>query len=92
MNIYGYARVSSMDQREDRQLFALKERDVPEKNIFVDKQSGKDFNRPQYHQLLQRLKQGDFLYVLSIDRLGRNYEEIQEQWRFLTKEHCRDAG
>lgn len=86
MNVYGYARVSSIDQKEDRQLFAFKEKEVLEKNIFVDRQSGKDFERPQYKRLIQKLRPGDFLYVLSIDRLGRNYEEIQEQWRILTKE------
>lgn len=86
MNIYGYARVSSTDQNEERQLLALRARNVPERNIFVDKQSGKDFLRPQYKQLARRLREGDLLYVLSIDRLGRNYEEIQQQWRYLTKE------
>ena len=79
-------RVSSVDQNEERQLIALCERSVPAKNIFKDKQSGKDFERPQYKKLLKRLKAGDLLYVLSIDRLGRNYEEIQKQWRILTKE------
>lgn len=83
---YGYVRVSSVDQNEERQLIALCERSVPAKNIFKDKQSGKDFERPQYKRLLKRLKAGDLLYVLSIDRLGRNYEEIQKQWRVLTKE------
>ena len=86
MDIYGYARVSSTDQNEERQLLALRARNVPERNIFVDKQSGKDFLRPQYKQLARRLREGDLLYVLSIDRLGRNYEEIQQQWRYLTKE------
>ena len=86
MNIYGYARVSSTDQNEERQLLALRARNVPERNIFVDKQSGKDFLRPQYMRLARRLREGDLLYVLSIDRLGRNYEEIQQQWRYLTKE------
>ena len=86
MNIYGYARVSCTDQNEERQLLALRARNVPERNIFVDKQSGKDFLRPQYKQLARRLREGDLLYVLSIDRLGRNYEEIQQQWRYLTKE------
>lgn len=85
MKIYGYARVSSTDQNEDRQIFALKEADVPDKNIFVDKQSGKNFNRPNYKKLIRKLKSGDLLYILSIDRLGRNYEEIQSQWRVLTK-------
>ena len=86
MNIYGDIRVSSRDQNEDRQLIALKEVGVPEKNIYLDKQSGKDFNRPQYKKLLRKLKKDDLLYIKSIDRLGRNYEEILEQWRVLTKE------
>lgn len=86
MKIYGYVRVSSTDQNEERQLIALQEKGVPTENIFMDKQSGKDFNRPQYKRLMQRLKSGDLLYILSIDRLGRNYEEIQVQWRILTKE------
>ncbi|MDE7322453.1 MAG: recombinase family protein [Lachnospiraceae bacterium] len=84
--IYGYVRCSSTDQNEDRQMIALREASVPEKNIFMDKQSGKDFNRPNYKKLVQELKAGDLLYILSIDRLGRNYEEIQNQWRILTKE------
>lgn len=83
---YGYVRVSSVDQNEERQLAALCERRVPAKNIFKDKQSGKDFERPQYKRMVGRLKAGDLLYILSIDRLGRNYEEIQNQWRILTKE------
>lgn len=86
MNIYGYIRVSSRDQNEDRQLIALKEVGVPEKNIYLDKQSGKDFNRPQYKKLLRKMKKDDLLYIKSIDRLGRNYEEILQQWRVLTKE------
>jgi len=86
MNTYGYIRVSSKDQNEDRQVIALHEAGVEEKNIFVDKQSGKDFNRPQYKKLVRKLKAGDLLYILSIDRLGRNYAEIQNQWRILTKE------
>ena len=84
--IYGYVRCSSTDQNEDRQIIALREASVPEKNIFMDKQSGRDFDRPNYKKLVQELKAGDLLYVLSIDRLGRNYEEIQNQWRILTKE------
>lgn len=84
--IYGYVRCSSTDQNEDRQMIALRETNVPEKNIFIDKQSGKDFDRPNYKKLVQELKAGDILYILSIDRLGRNYEEIQNQWRILTKE------
>lgn len=86
MTVYGYIRVSSTDQNEGRQRIAMQERDVPEKNIYMDKQSGKDFNRPQYIKLIKRLQAGDLLYILSIDRLGRNYEEIQQQWRVLKKE------
>lgn len=86
MQTYGYIRVSSTDQNEDRQMLAMAEQHIPEKNIFLDKQSGKDFQRPQYKKLVKKLKQGDLLYILSIDRLGRNYEEIQRQWRILTKE------
>lgn len=86
MNRYGYIRVSSTDQNEDRQRIALAEVGVPEQNIFMDKQSGKNFERPQYKTLVSKLKSGDLLYILSIDRLGRNYEEIQNQWRILTKE------
>lgn len=84
--IYGYVRVSSVDQNEDRQMIALAEAGVQEKNIFMDKQSGKSFDRPQYKKLVKKLKEGDLLYVMSIDRLGRNYEEIQKQWRIITKE------
>ena len=84
--IYGYVRVSSTDQNEERQMVALAEAGVPEKNIFMDKQSGKSFDRLQYKKLVKKLKAGDLLYVLSIDRLGRNYEEIQNQWRIITKE------
>ena len=86
VNTYGYIRVSSQDQNEDRQLIAMKEKLVPTSNLFVDKQSGKDFERPQYKKMVKKLKAGDLLYILSIDRLGRNYEEIQRQWRILTKE------
>lgn len=86
MNVYGYIRVSSRDQNEDRQSIALKKVCVSEKNTYLDKQSGKDFNRPQYKKLLRKLKKGDLLYIKSIDRLGRNYEEILQQWRLLTKE------
>ncbi len=85
-NIYGYIRVSSADQNESRQLAALREKGVPAKNIFMDKRSGKDFDRPQYKRLVRALRPGDLLYVPSIDRLGRNYKEIQEQWRILTKQ------
>ena len=86
MSVYGYIRVSSKDQKEDRQQIALKEVDVERQNIYVDKQSGKDFNRPQYKKMLRKLKKDDLLYIKSIDRLGRNYEEILQQWRILTKE------
>lgn len=83
---YGYIRVSSKDQNEDRQLIAMREAGVPEKHIFRDKQSGKSFDRPGYQRLLKRLKPDDTLFIKSIDRLGRNYEEILEQWRIITKE------
>ena len=86
MSVYGHIRVSSKDQKEDRQQIALKEVGVELQNIYVDKQSGKDFNRPQYKKMLRKLKKDDLLYIKSIDRLGRNYEEILQQWRFLTKE------
>ena len=86
MSVYGYIRVSSKDQNEDRQLIALNEVGVEQKNIYLDKQSDKDFNRPQYKKLLRKLKKDDLLYIKSIDRLGRNYEEILQQWRVLTKE------
>ena len=85
MEIYGYVRVSSTDQNEDRQMLALKKQNIADKNIYIDKLSGKDFNRPAYKKLIKKLKSGDLLYILSIDRLGRNYEEIQNQWRVLTK-------
>ena len=84
--IYGYIRVSTREQNEDRQWIALREVGVPEKNILLDKQSGKDFLRPQYRRLVRKLKKDDLLYIKSIDRLGRNYGEILEQWRLLTKE------
>lgn len=84
--IYGYVRVSTAEQNEDRQLIALREMGVPEKSIFMDKLSGKDFRRPAYRRLVKRMKKDDLLYVKSIDRLGRNYGEILEQWRRLTKE------
>ena len=86
MNNFGYIRVSSTDQNEDRQLAALHACKIPKNNLYLDKLSGKSFNRPQYKRLLKRLRPGDTLYLLSIDRLGRNYEEVQEQWRLLTKE------
>lgn len=84
-NRYGYARVSSRDQNEARQIIALMELGVPEQNIYVDKQSGKDFNRPQYKRLLRRVKPDDLICIKSIDRLGRNYEEILDQWKVITK-------
>ena len=85
-NTYGYVRVSTKEQNEDRQMIAMREMGVLEKNIYMDKQSGKDFERPQYRRLVRRMKRDDLLYIKSIDRLGRNYEEIQNQWRLLTKE------
>ena len=85
-NVYGYIRVSSRDPNENRQLIALEGIGVADRNIYLDKQSGKDFNRPQYKKLLRKMKKDDLLYIKSIDRLGRNYEEIQQQWRLLTKE------
>ena len=83
--VYGYVRVSTREQNEERQMIAMREMGVPEQNIFVDKQSGKDFNRPRYKRLLKQLKENDILYIKSIDRLGRNYEDILEQWRVITK-------
>ena len=80
---YGYVRVSTREQNEDRQLLALHDVPVPSQNIYIDKQSGKDFSRPMYQRMVKRMKQEDLLYVKSIDRLGRNYEEILEQWRML---------
>lgn len=87
---YGYIRVSSREQNEDRQFLALREAGVPNERIFRDKQSGKDFERPQYRKLLKKLRRDDVLYIKSIDRLGRNYEEILQQWRLLTKEKGAD--
>ena len=86
MASYGYIRVSTKDQNEDRQLIAIRALSIPEKNIFIDRQSGADFDRPQYRKLVKRLCRDDLLYIKSIDRLGRNYGEIQNQWRRLTKE------
>jgi DNA invertase Pin-like site-specific DNA recombinase len=86
ITIYGYVRVSTREQNEDRQCIALQEAKVPKQNIYMDKQSGKDFDRPQYQKLLRKLKKDDLLYIKSIDRLGRDYEEIQNQWRAITKE------
>ena len=90
MSVYGYVRVSSIDQNEDRQLIAMQEINVVIDKVFIDKQSGKDFNRPNYQKLIRKLKYGDTLYIKSIDRLGRNYEEIQNQWRVITKEKKAD--
>ena len=84
--VYGYVRVSSTDQHEDRQLIAMAERGIPQGRVYIDKQSGKDFARPRYRALMKKLRPGDQLCITSIDRLGRNYEEIQEQWSFLTRE------
>ncbi len=83
---YAYVRVSTVEQNEDRQIIAMTEAGVPRENIYMDKQSGKDFNRPQFKQLMKKLREGDILFIKSIDRLGRNYEEIQNQWRIITKE------
>ena len=90
INIYGYMRVSSKEQNEDRQKIALIEMGVPEKNIYMDKQSGKDFERTQYKRLLRKLNENSVLYIKSIDRLGRNYGELNEQWRIITKEKKAD--
>jgi DNA invertase Pin-like site-specific DNA recombinase len=84
--IFGYVRVSSADQNEHRQMLAMEERKVKKECIYLDRQSGKDFQRPQYRRMVEEIRAGDLLYVSSIDRLGRNYEEIQEQWRILTKD------
>lgn len=84
--IYGYVRVSTTDQNEDRQMLDMQKLNIKAENIYIDKQSGKDFNRPNYQKMLETLKKGDLLYIKSIDRLGRNYKEIQDQWRILTKE------
>ena len=92
METYGYVRVSSADQNEDRQMLALAELQIPESRVFVDKQSGKDFERPEYKRLVGKLQPGDLLYIKSIDRLGRNYHEIQNQWRILTKERSIDIA
>lgn len=86
MSEYGYVRVSSIDQNEERQMVEMRKLGIAEDRIYKDKQSGKDFNRPMYQKLLRKLKKGDVLHILSIDRLGRNYEDIQSQWRYLTRE------
>ena len=88
----GYVRVSTKEQNEDRHVLALNEVEVPKEYIYMDKQSGKDFNRPMYQHLLKKIKEGDLLYVKSIDRLGRNYEEILEQWRIITKDRKADIA
>ena len=85
MKKFGYVRVSTKDQNEDRQLIAMSEKGVPEENIYVDKESGKDFDRKNYRKLLKDLQEGDVLFIKSIDRLGRDYEEIQNQWRYITR-------
>ena len=92
MAVYGYVRVSSTDQNEDRQMLAMSGLDIPPGHVFMDKQSGKDFNRPSYQALLKRVEPGDLIYILSIDRLGRNYDDIQHQWRILTKERSVDIA
>ncbi|GHT02866.1 resolvase [Synergistales bacterium] len=92
MPTYGYVRVSSADQNEDRQLLAMNELKIPSSQIFTDKQSGKDFDRPAYKSLVQKLRPGDLLYIKSIDRLGRDYDEIQNQWRTLTKDKGADIA
>ena len=89
-NVYGYVRVSTKNQNEDRQLVTMQELKIPEKNIYIDKISGKDFKRPMYLRMVKKMKPDDLLYIKSIDRLGRNYEEILEQWRVLTKEKRAD--
>lgn len=89
-NVYAYCRVSSPDQNEDRQIICMRELQVPEDNVFVDKQSGKDFERPQYKKLMRRIKADDLIYIKSIDHLGRNYSEILEQWKIITKDKKAD--
>ena len=86
INVYGYVRVSTKEQNEGRQLVAMQELNIPDKNIYMDKLSGKNFERPMYQRMLKKMRQDDLLYIKSIDRLGRNYEEIIKQWRYLTKE------
>jgi len=92
MKIYGYVRVSTAEQNEDRQMIAMSELNIPAEQIYIDKLSGKDFNRPAYQSLVKKLRSGDLLYIKSIDRLGRNYDEIQNQWRILTKERGVDIA
>lgn len=91
VKIYGYARVSTKEQNEDRQILALKEMGVPEKNIYLDKQTGKNFDRPQYKRLLRKLDENSVLFIKSIDRLGRSYKDLSEQWRIITKEKKADV-
>lgn len=91
MAVFGYVRVSSQEQNEDRQLISMEQAGVPDNNIYIDKQSGKDFNRPNYKRLVKKLRSGDTLFIKSIDRLGRNYEEILNQWRIITKEKSVDV-
>lgn len=90
MSIFGYIRISTKEQNEDRQLIALKEYNIPLRNLYIEKQSGKDFNRPAYKRMLRRLSSGDLLIIKSIDRLGRNYEDIIDQWRIIIKDHKAD--
>ena len=90
MSIFGYIRISTKEQNEDRQLIALKEYNSPLRNLYIEKQSGKDFNRPAYKRMLRRLSSGDLLIIKSIDRLGRNYEDIIDQWRIIIKDHKAD--
>ena len=85
-NVYGYVRVSSKDQNEDRQVITMRKMHIPDENIFIDKQSGKDFNRPQYKKMLRKVKPDDLIYIKSIDRLGRNYAEVLDQWKVITKD------
>ena len=85
MNTYGYIRVSSTDQNEDRQIIAMRDASVPNRNIYIDKLSGKDFNRPMYQRMIRRLRKDDLVYIKSIDRLGRNYKDVVEQWQYLTR-------
>ena len=89
---FGYVRVSSVDQNEDRQMIAMNEQGIPPSRVFIDKQSGRDFERPAYKSLLKNLNPGDLLHIKSIDRLGRNYDEIQKQWRILTEERRVDIS
>ena len=92
MSVYGYIRVSSLDQNESRQLLAMEEAGVEPKSLYIDKRSGRDFKRPAYQSLMKKIRRGDLIYILSIDRLGRNYEEIQKQWRVITKDKGADIA